>query len=101
MYFNLKEAGERIKELRKANNMTQAGAAEKLNVSREHISRIETGKEAASIDLYIDMAELYGCSLDYMLLGISFKRYQEDFRLNLVKAVMAGVDDVLSSAPVF
>ncbi|OAD88090.1 toxin-antitoxin system, antitoxin component, Xre family [Clostridiales bacterium KLE1615] len=50
MYFNPIEAGKRIKAIREAKGMTQMGFAEKLNISRSYMNKIEKGTKTASID---------------------------------------------------
>lgn len=67
--FDMEACGDRIRSLRRENEMTQEVMAERLNVSAYHFRRIENGKEGASIDLLIDIAELFGISLDYLILG--------------------------------
>ena len=54
MYFDPIEAGKRIKAIREAKGMTQMGFAEKLNISRSYMNKIEKGTKTASIDLLID-----------------------------------------------
>ena len=67
--FDMKACGDRIRILRKEKNMTQESLAEALNVSSYHLRRIEGGKDGASLDLLIDIAEYFGASLDYLILG--------------------------------
>jgi transcriptional regulator with XRE-family HTH domain len=67
--FDMEACGDRIRSLRREKAMTQEALAERLNVSAYHFRRIENGKEGASIDLLIDIAELFGVSLDYLILG--------------------------------
>lgn len=49
--------------------LTQEKLAEKLNISRIHLAHIEIGSKAPSIDLMIVMAEFFGVTLDYLVLG--------------------------------
>ena len=69
MYYDQKKSGERIKVLRKAYGYTQEELADKLNISAGHIGKIETGSKGVSIDLMIDLAEIFQVSLDYLILG--------------------------------
>lgn len=69
MYYDLKETGKRIQNLRKQKSMTQEQLAEKLNISVSNLGKIETGCSGVSIDLVIEMAMFFGVSLDYILLG--------------------------------
>ena len=68
--FDMKACGGRIKELREGiDNLTQEKLAENLNTSDSHLRKIENGQRSASIDLYIDIAQYFHVSLDYLLLG--------------------------------
>ena len=69
MYFNQVEFGRRVAELRKTNCMTQEDLAEKLGVNKLHISRMERGVVACSIDLLLEMAAVLKVSTDYLLAG--------------------------------
>ena len=68
--FDMKACGGRIKELREdIDGLTQEELAEQLNTSDSHLRKIENGQRSASIDLYIDIAQYFHVSLDYLLLG--------------------------------
>lgn len=69
MQYNITECGSRIKELRKASGLTQAQLSFQLNIRSESISAIENGRRAASIDLLIDIAQVFDVTLDYLILG--------------------------------
>ncbi|MBQ8598302.1 MAG: helix-turn-helix transcriptional regulator, partial [Lachnospiraceae bacterium] len=61
--------GDKIKNAREENNLTQSQAAESLMVSRQTISNWETGKSLPDILSVIRMSELYQISLDELLKG--------------------------------
>ena len=63
------ELTERLVEARKARGLSQADAAERLNVSRQAISRWETGVGTPSLDSLIQMSQLYGVSLNELVYG--------------------------------
>ena len=69
MYYNTKASGARIRELRIAKNLTQDDLAEHMNVSHGYISFIESGKRGCSVDVLIALSNLFGVSLDYLVLG--------------------------------
>ena len=69
MYFNQVEFGRRVAELRKINGLTQEDLAEKLGVEKLHISRMERGVAACSIDLLLEMSTALKVSTDYLLTG--------------------------------
>lgn len=58
---------EKLYMQRKKSGMTQQDLAEKLNVSRQAVSRWEMGTAMPEIDNLIAMSDLFGVSLDYLL----------------------------------
>lgn len=71
MYFNQVEFGQRLKKARKAMNLTQEALAETLGVDRLHVTRMERGVVACSIDLLLDLSCHLQVSTDYLLKGES------------------------------
>lgn len=57
----------RLKQLRKENNMTQENLAEKLHLKRSVISKYESGSIPLTDGLIIEMTELFGVTADYLL----------------------------------
>lgn len=49
--------GRKIFARRKELGLSQNALAEKLDISREHLAKIETAKRTVSLDLLIDIAE--------------------------------------------
>ena len=86
MYYNTKASGARIRELRLAKKLDQIELAELLNVSHGYISRIESGKRGCSVDLMIQISEIFGTSLDAAHLKENIQHLigdLEDFRAKL------------------
>lgn len=54
----------RIKELRAARNMKQGELAELVGVRRETIIRLEKGQYNPSLKLAVDIARVFGCSVE-------------------------------------
>lgn len=69
MYFDQKEFGKRLKEIRLIRGMTQEELAEMLNINKQHVSRMERGITACSIDLLIELSCHLQISTDYLLMG--------------------------------
>ena len=61
--------GARIKMRRKELKMSQAELAEKVNVSNNHISSIETGKQLPSLKTFVEICEQLQTTPDFLLLG--------------------------------
>jgi transcriptional regulator with XRE-family HTH domain len=59
--------GEKISKLRKNCNYTQEQLAEILGVSRQSISKWESGISYPETDKLIRMGKLFACSMDYLL----------------------------------
>ena len=58
---------EKIKKLRKDNNMTQEDLAEKLNVSRQTISKWETNVVIPDADNIVSICKLFNITTDELL----------------------------------
>lgn len=56
--------GQRIAELRKSHGITQEELSVMSGLQRTHISRIEAGKYAVTIDTLSAIAEQLGCQVD-------------------------------------
>ena len=54
----LKILGRNIFNARKASNLSQNQLAEKLDISREHLAKIETGKRRISLKLLFNLSEI-------------------------------------------
>lgn len=56
-----------LKEERKKHSLTQQQVADYLNMSRGAYAQYETGKNIPPLDTMIKLAELYKCSIDYLV----------------------------------
>lgn len=56
-----------IAELRQANNMTQLELAEKINYSDKAISKWERGESSPDISVLVDIAAVFGVTVDYLV----------------------------------
>ncbi len=79
MNIDYKQIGERIKQKRKAQKMTQEELAECLEVSVGYVSQVERGKTKISLDLLAAIATAIDCEIAYFLDGVSIgqKNYLE------------------------
>ena len=66
--MNIKTAN-RLCELRKKHNLSQEDLADKLGVSRQAVSKWERSESSPDTDNLIQLANLYGISLDELLNG--------------------------------
>ena len=63
---------ENIRALREQNHLTQTQLAQKLHMAQNTYSQYKTGKIEWTAPLLIQLAQLYGVSVDY-LLGLKAK----------------------------
>ena len=59
--------GEKIAALRKQNNWSQEELAEKLQISRQSVSKWESGASIPDLDRIVKLSALFGVSTDYLL----------------------------------
>lgn len=62
MYF-----GDRLRKEREKRGWSQDLLAEKIYVSRQSVSKWETGKNYPSIEIIIDISDLFGITIDELL----------------------------------
>lgn len=67
--IDTQKIGERIKSCREQTNMTQESLAQKLNVSRQSVSKWEKGNSLPDIDRLVDISSLFDISLDELITG--------------------------------
>ena len=63
------DMGNRMKEKRKQLHYTQEYMAEKLNVSLKHYGGVERGNAGLSLENMIEVSDILGVSLDYLVKG--------------------------------
>ena len=61
--------GERIYDLRNRNNMSQGNLADKLDVSRQTISKWENNMCLPEAEKLLQLSEIFGVSIDYIMKG--------------------------------
>lgn len=61
--------GEKLFELRKEKNLSQEEVAEKLNVTRQSVSKWETGQSTPDFDKILPLCELYEITTEELLTG--------------------------------
>ena len=65
--FSVRKFGAHISRLRKQADMTQSVLGDKLNVTRQAVSRYETGESFPDISILILLAEIFEISLDDLI----------------------------------
>lgn len=69
MLFDYLIIGQKIKELRTSQNMSQFMLAEKANISPTYISYIENGQKCMSLETLINIANALNTTPDIILAG--------------------------------
>ena len=95
MNYDMKQSGERIRQLRIKNGLTQEKIAETLNIDRSFYSRIEFGKNGCSVDLFIQLSDVFEVSLDYLILGRNLVVFAKSTESILLKEDMEKLMDHL------
>jgi len=67
LMFDTQKFGRAIATLRKEADMTQNEVADRLNLSRQAVSRYECGESFPDISILVQIAELFGLSLDTLI----------------------------------
>ena len=86
MHFDRTAYGERIKRLRTGRELTQEQLAEKINVSRTYIVKIENGLQIGPIEIAIELAMFFDVSMDFLLLG------KENYRVDRTQCLRMAID---------
>ncbi len=63
------DIGEKLFELRKGKNLSQEEVAEKLNVTRQTVSKWETNQSTPDFDKIVPICELYGITTEELITG--------------------------------
>lgn len=82
---------EKIIQLRKQNGWSQEELAENLGISRQSVSKWESGASIPDIERIIKMSELFGVSTDYLIKDeleeVSFSESKDKYEEDNVKSV--------------
>ncbi len=65
--FNTQTFGLKLAQLRKNADMTQSDLAERLNVTRQAVSKYETGDSFPDVTILVVMAEVFNISVDELI----------------------------------
>jgi transcriptional regulator with XRE-family HTH domain len=60
---------ENLRVLREKNNMTQEQLAERMEVSRQTVSKWESGTSMPEMEKLVQLTEMFGCTMDGLLKG--------------------------------
>ena len=83
MYYDPAATGERIQTLRKDREVTQEQLAIGLNISDRYMRNLEKGQKVPSVDLFVELRERFGASLDYIVLGVTVSEREQELQNQL------------------
>lgn len=88
--------GDRLKELRESQSLTQTDLALYLNVSRQSVGGYENNTTEPGIDILVKIADRFNVSLDYLLCRTDEK---ENFNLmnSINKELLFKVYEIINS----
>lgn len=72
------DLGKKLFKLRKSKNLSQEDVADKLNVTRQTVSKWETNQSTPDFDKIVPLCDLYGISTDELLKDEVKKEQEED-----------------------
>lgn len=83
--------GSRIKQKRKALNLTQENLAEKLSVSVGYVSQVERGITKISLDLLGEISDILGCDIAELVTDSSVK--SNGYLVNEISERISALDE--------
>ena len=57
----------KIKELRKANNLTMKALGDRMSIAESTVSAYENGRREPSLSTLMEFADLFGVTVDYLI----------------------------------
>jgi len=80
--------GQRIRKLRKAQELSQEQLAEQVGISTTHMSHIETGNTKLSLPVLVDLAEALHATTDELLFDTCIS--QKPFAIEEIRDILDG-----------
>lgn len=73
---------QKLKQLRCANHLTQIELSKKIGISKQAISKLETGKAEPTLYTAVKIANFFNCSLDSLTFGPLYVENSTYLKLN-------------------
>ena len=86
------DLGNKIKNLREIEKISQEQLAKILKINRNYLSRIETGKSEPTSSILIDLANIFNISID-SLLNISNNESSNEEKVDLINKKIKHLDN--------
>ncbi len=81
--------GERIYELRKQNNLSQGDLAEKLDISRQTVSKWENNSSLPELEKIVALSEIFSVTTDFIIKGTAVTSPAEETELTQATTAIA------------
>lgn len=90
--------GERLFELRKSKNLSQEDVADKLNVTRQSVSKWETNQSMPDLDKIVPLCDLFEVSTEELLTGNKAIENKEEKKILSKQEVRRKSAEIVSSS---
>lgn len=90
MYINKELIGQKIKEYRKKNKLTQSELAEMVDLSDKHIGRIEAGRYLPNFLSFLRILEVL--NIDFSEFGLNTNKISDKNRQELLEIIYSATD---------
>ena len=79
--------GDNLKKLRKSKNMSQEDLAEKVNVSRQSVSKWETGEAYPEMNNILELCKIFNCNINDLVNDnlVDLDSLDEEIKMSVVK----------------
>ena len=79
--------GENLKKLRKSKNLSQEELADKVNVSRQSVSKWETGEAYPEMNNILQLCKIFNCEINSLVNDnmVDLDSLDEEIKMNVVK----------------
>ena len=84
------EMGQRLRQLRKEQNITQEQIAEYLEISAKHVGDVERGKSSYSLEKLAHAATVLNCSMDFLFFGKESANLSAMFPATIIELISSG-----------
>lgn len=92
---------DKLQKIRKENNITQEGLADKLGVSRQAVSKWESGTAYPDTEKLIQMSKIFNISLDELVNDNKDNNIKKDKKFNIIDTINIIVKFIIRSFSMF
>lgn len=86
-YYDSKEVGKRIQDVRKRAGLKQIELAEEMNISRDMLSRLENGKNSCAPDHLMFLCQRFNKTADYFYFGTEDEKYEMKTKMEIMTEI--------------